>query len=361
MKLLPILNIEIQGKVLQQHLLLLPEEQYSMDTTLYCNILIRLLCIKQTIYAILIHLLYLVLCYVMFYYREYSHDYYVKDAKQAIPRYVVRFKLPSNTSQPSSTSITTSTVQIALDEGQNASDASTFEFFDPVQYRPISSKEKLSNLQLSRRLITIDQAYTLAIAEASKTDNGLSGKVSNIDNKLGEVDEKLRGISLNYANIHDQILTYADQATKRLKLLSKSKLQSLLAIELELRRQKEEVMWAEAFMAAKVNDMSISKNNSTIIHFLSTWKCHAIFRNSLSRLYPVEVSLLEKIQADINIKNNIIIKDGPIIDEPSLGVGSNGSHTGISSSGIKKKNILDASSGKRGSAGGVGVAVAGEN
>lgn len=130
----------------------------------------------------------------------YQHHYFVREGLHVNPRYIVEFVLHSKSVQGVSggddvsiaseaslaASLKDKTPVHAVKEGE------AHHFFDPVMYRAVSLKEKQSNANLSRRLIPIEQAYTLAQDESLKEDSTLTNKLEWIDSKLSEVDTSVR-------------------------------------------------------------------------------------------------------------------------------------------------------------------------
>ncbi len=126
-------------------------------------------------------------------------------------------------------------------------------------------------------------------------------------------------MNLNYAEISEAIQEAADKATKALQGLTKQKLQTCLSIEIELRRQQEQLQWLDRSIENQLNvtsKLTSSNNNTTFrasnlnkkkLEFLKAHKYHSMFRNTLARSKPNEVLLLSTIHADIKIHPEINI------------------------------------------------------
>lgn len=217
------------------------------------------------------------------------------------PRYIVEFMLlplPENEDDASEVSAESISIGKSMNKGDNED---TPDFFDPVMYRSVSLKEKMSNANLSRRLIPIEKAFHLAQDEAQKEDSILNQKIEWIDSKLSEVDVSVRKVNMNYAEQYEEIVSASEKAISQLQQLSKSKLELLLGIEMELRREKEEIAWMECFIAERSSRSleTCGKNRDEYLKFLNDWKSHAILRNGLSRANPQEINMLGTIKPDM--------------------------------------------------------------
>lgn len=225
---------------------------------------------------------------------DYSHEYYISEPLQVCPRYVVRFEtIPSTAPKPS------------------------VEFFDPIMYRPVSIDEKIANSHLSRRVVPLQQMYQQTLNDVTMQDAVLAKKMQYIDGELEKVDDVLRSININYAEVYENIQAEAQRAIVKLQQITKQKLESLLCIEMEYRREKEEIEWSEAFIASCAKPTKSRKVEP--VDFLKFWKCHALLRNGLCRSAPVEVALLQDIQPNmvVNGSFSVTCEEAPP-DVPSL-------------------------------------------
>jgi hypothetical protein len=136
---------------------------------------------------------------------EYSHKYMIKDPNQILPKYIIHFTLVSG---PGS--------KVIVPEGINEKELE-FEFFDPNAYKAISNKDR-KGLSGSKQFITIQSAYEQALVDMQLQDPLLSGKVDWMEKQLDLVDEKVRQITFNYAEIQEAISEAAKKATAKLQL-----------------------------------------------------------------------------------------------------------------------------------------------
>jgi hypothetical protein len=131
---------------------------------------------------------------------KYNHRYYIKDPAQVLPKYVVRFTfIPGSAGALKGAAI-------SANQRYTADDAfEEYDFFDPVLHKPVSLKEKMATASSTRQLITVEEAYQTALAEYGQPDALFEAKKGKIDKQLEAVDERVRLINLNYAEIHEAI------------------------------------------------------------------------------------------------------------------------------------------------------------
>lgn len=239
----------------------------------------------------------------------YNHQYFVKEGLHVNPRYIVEFVLLPKSDDNEDVSVVSCAESGGGSKKEGGSGADIPEYFDPVMYRSVSLKEKMSNVNLSRRLIPIEKAFNLAQEEAHKEDSILNSKLEWIDSKLSDVDISVRQINMNYAEQYDEIVSASERAISQLQELSKSKLELLLGVEMELRREREEIEWIEGFIATKRTQAPelCEKNRQEYLNFLNAWKSHAILRNGLSRAKPQEIDILSNITPNMVVHPEITV------------------------------------------------------
>jgi hypothetical protein len=180
----------------------------------------------------------------------------------------------------------------------------------------MSNREKLSITSGSKPIVTIQHAYEQALQEIQVKDPLLNGKKEWMEKQFDIVDEKVRVVNLNYAEVCEHMTDAADKAKIDLQSLTKQKLEIILSVDIELRRQKEQIGWLDAFIERqrKQSQLVINSTKSSLkekteskLLFLNAWKNHMIFRNSISRLTPSETSILSSISGDLQAESNINI------------------------------------------------------
>jgi len=153
----------------------------------------------------------------------------------------------------------------------------------------VSIREKITRNTSSTQLISLDKAYFQAVYEAENTDEIIAGKFQKIDTQIADLDERARAINLNYAECHEAILAAEKQAVLQLQECTKLKLEALLSVEVELRRQKEQLEWMDLFIKKQVEKVKNYESGPTLdkktgslaattkaplgaVEFLRTWK-----------------------------------------------------------------------------------------
>jgi hypothetical protein len=111
------------------------------------------------------------------------------------------------------------------------------------------------------------------------------------------VDEKARSINLNYATICEELRTIYENTISNLQTITRSKLETILSVEIELRRQKEQLQWANIFIEKQYQNtlalLSPNPNNKTTmpltidekknikLRFMKLWRSHTMFCNNI--------------------------------------------------------------------------------
>jgi len=297
---------------------------------------------------------------------EYHHDYYIIDPLQVCPKYVIQFNYDNpNKMNISTRSITKNTSLSSTSESSSPLSsplngiATDMIYFDPITLSAVSklssSVTTSSPLKLysspsatspqiagsstltsssTTNNITIDQAFEQAIHEYKiKNDDIITkNKKKWTLNHLHVIDEKVKEINLNYAEIYEAIIESSQKAIKQLQELTKKKLETCLSLEIELKRQEEQMEWLNYHIYQQYDDIMNTiensrnnlNNNNIIknkisssellfkkIEFLQNWKFYNVYRNRNNLTKPVEMQLLNSIHGNTKIKSNIDIYTDP--------------------------------------------------
>lgn len=180
-----------------------------------------------------------------------------------------------------------------------------YDFFDPVLYQPVSLRDKMTGTHSSgeastHKLISISDAYMNAVEQSKKTDSVLTSKRENIQQLLAELDDKLREVNLNFANVEEKIYQALKEALMQLQNETKKKVSSLLSAELELRRQLEQVEWMETYL----DKQRIEVNE---IDFLNMWRCHTSMRSDVCRQRVMENGIISSVKGDLELHGAITV------------------------------------------------------
>jgi hypothetical protein len=171
----------------------------------------------------------------------------------------------------------------------------------------------------------INNALNDILNNFENTDPLVAHKTNWINEQLIIIDEKKRSISLNYVEVKEAIDEAAKKATLTLQNLTKTKLETITSVEMELRRELEQINWLD-FVKLKqlkklsndiLNDIDLNLPASEEsylkkVDFLKFWENHTKFRNNICRYKPTEfLSILPTIQNDIKIQDDLNIYIDP--------------------------------------------------
>lgn len=131
---------------------------------------------------------------------EYCHKYIILDPTQVQPLQVVRFTLKEDGYDGDDDGAETDPLKVY----------DRYDFFDPVLYQPVSLRDKMVGTHSSgeasaHKLISIQDAYVSAVDQSKHEDPVLLSKRVHIQQLLGDVDDKLREVNLNFANVEEKI------------------------------------------------------------------------------------------------------------------------------------------------------------
>lgn len=241
--------------------------------------------------------------------RDYCHRYFVKDPLQVIPKYLVRFKLSKQNK-----------MEKTRPNGFRPRMEEEEVLMDPIYLSPVAKKVAHGSSAGSPQgpatpYLTVDQAFQRAVDDLRQHEKDplVSGKEEWIGKQLDQLDEKVRSVNLNYAEVSDAITEACDNALRNLQEMTRKKLETLLSLEIELRREQEQLTWIDSLVQSKLQNVLMKTDNYVAsvddyeakLEFLKFWKNHAQFRNALSRSRPTEVQTLKSIQGDIRVNPDI--------------------------------------------------------
>lgn len=97
-------------------------------------------------------------------------------------------------------------------------------------------------------LITIGEAYNEAKNQSEAADPVMEKHKGNLRNQLKAVDDKIKIVKDNTAEAEHELYEKLEKALETLHAHAQTKLNILLADQIELRRRYEEIQWAESFL-----------------------------------------------------------------------------------------------------------------
>lgn len=175
---------------------------------------------------------------------------------------------------------------------------------------------------LDKKFLPVEKVYTQAVEEVTYFDNdaAMISKNQWVNRQLSSIEDKVREISLNYAEMVEVIEEAAKQAKERLQLAVRQKLELCLSLEIELRRETEQMNWLQDTMTSELKKyqqaiVESNSNDSTrrklMLQFLKLWKQHSLMRNNLCRSKPNELQALATVHGDIRIQPDIKLYTDP--------------------------------------------------
>lgn len=288
---------------------------------------------------------------------KYRHRYFVKDPVQVCAKYVVRFDLAKKI--PGGTIGFTATGAPRMIESPDEEE--DLSMFDPIYLTAVSKK----SLQAASGMISpngagsvvglsgagpssavpIQQAFNQAMEDfyVKDKDPVMLSKKDWTSRQLNILEDKVREVNLNYAEISEAIAEAAAQALDKLQTITRSKLETCLSMEIELRRESEQLAWLDAHIDAQMRDAQAAAINTTLtkgeqqrrkLDFIKSWKYYTIFRNSVSRAKPTELQALSSLHGDTKIHSDIQIFADPFYSGGASAHtnGAAGAHGGASES-----------------------------
>jgi hypothetical protein len=243
---------------------------------------------------------------------QYRHRYFVNDHAQVSAKYVVRFDLAKKRSEYALEPLNLRSL------GTGAGEESEVTHFDPVALTGVTLRPGTGAGGVN--LIPIGAAFDQALEGCADKANDpvVQSKQEWTGRQLTQLEEKTREVNLNYAEMVGAIEEAAAAAKRRLQTVTKGKLETLLSMEVELRREMEQMGWLDAHIDLEMQRVQATLHNprSSLtpaeqmrcrLSFLKSWKTYTMFRNSVSRAKPSEMQALAglhgdtKVRADINI------------------------------------------------------------
>lgn len=228
---------------------------------------------------------------------EYQHRYILLDPTQVLPVHVVRCT-------PKDAEEVANEVDEADADPSKVHDR--FDFFDPILYRPVSLRDKMTGSHSSgeasmHKLKPIGEAYDAAIEQSKKKDPKLKNTRATILQLLTQLDDKLREVNVNFASVEEKIYQTLKEALMQLQTETKKKVSGLLSLELELRRKLEQIDWSEQHLAGV-------RQTAKPVDFLSLWRSHTLLREEICSQRMLEGSVLLGMKADLELKGDISVK-----------------------------------------------------
>lgn len=152
-------------------------------------------------------------------------------------------------------------------------------------------------------LITIDEAFKEAVNQSKDEDRMMTQHKAYLKNMLKQVDEKISIISENAKNAENQLYNRLEAALETLQAHTQTKLNILLADQLELRRRFEEIQWAESFLKYQFEVLEPQD-------YLKSWFRHLERKGEIIASPKLE---LAEVAADLRVVGEISVVTSTIM------------------------------------------------
>merc|ERR1711871_306613 len=188
------------------------------------------------------------------------------------------------------------------------------EFYDASTYKPAYPQKDGANPNSFRQYVTLEKAFESAISDSETVDDILGDKKDIIESTLSSLDDRVRKINMNYAECYEAIVQAKDRAIEQLEAVTKRKLSDLLSLEIELRRQQEELAYMGKYADKQIDKAKqySSAEKERAAEFLNKWRSHITLRNRIAKARPTEQSVLSTIVPDMKVQNSIEVTIGKV-------------------------------------------------
>lgn len=246
----------------------------------------------------------------------------MKEAHQVLPKYILKFRLQR-------------VKGYRLDTSSLAySSFSDIAYIDPITLKSASelSANRSNNFSsstaaggndaLDKRLAPIERVFAQAMVDLAHAEHDTASiaKAQWTNKQLSTLEEKVREINLNYAEVLEAIEEASLTAQSSLQDMAKTKLELCLSLEIELRRQDEQLQWLQVAMQHELqryqhllaeagSDESLKRK--LMLDFLRLWRQHSLQRNTLLRAKPLELQALSTVHGDMRLFGELRLGTDP--------------------------------------------------
>jgi len=177
----------------------------------------------------------------------------------------------------------------------------TLEFYCPVDNEPLCVYCKISGThsggeKVDHPIIKISEAYTKALVESKEKDPILEKRKSALTDLLNNIDSTIKEINENATEVEEQIYQLLQEALRMLHEETQKKLSFLIADQVEIKRQYEQISWIQNFLRYQMDILNPAD-------YLNTWSKFLLLKNDLINLTPVPTPT--NIQPDMRVDGKI--------------------------------------------------------
>lgn len=146
-------------------------------------------------------------------------------------------------------------------------------------------------------LVDINKAYRDGVQEAKVNDEKFEKHKAIIRKRLKNLDEKIAEINNNARTVENELYNVLERALESLQSQTQKKLNILLADQMELRRQYEEIQWAESFLKYQIEVLNP-------LHYIESWARHLERKSELIVNRDFEMA---DVDADLRLVGSITV------------------------------------------------------
>ena len=232
---------------------------------------------------------------------SYSHEYVVPDPAQALPQYIVHFTLDTRVTMPPP-----SATDMAARKKHFRAHMAT------VKERVLEALAQLGPAagdQTEVLLAEIAEKYEQALTASCQEDPLLDERKRSIDKAVAAISAKVEAVQANHKATEDAIYAQMQRVLQQLNSATEAKIAVLLAEELELRRQKEQIDWTESFVGVLADTLPP-------MSFISAWDKHTAMRSTLytqaggGAAYAAASDILDSVAADSRLEGSLRVTSG---------------------------------------------------
>lgn len=178
-----------------------------------------------------------------------------------------------------------------------------FEFYCSIDHVPLCVYCKINGSHSSgdmawHPLVQISIAYSKSLAESKEADPLLEKRKTQITELLSQIDSKIKEVNRNSSFVEERLYQILLEALSSLQEETQKKMNLLIADQLELKRQFEQIQWLEAFLRYQQEVLQPAS-------YLHSWSKHIITRTEI--LNNAILPVLTDVQPDIRVDGKLTV------------------------------------------------------
>jgi hypothetical protein len=263
----------------------------------------------------------------------YSHKYIILDSAQVLPAYLVQFRYtpqPGGDRMCDSCETHPATLSCAADNANLCDDCderihSVNKLVSRHTRVPLRSESKFKSglvdaqsrvgdalalfgstaVDTARKMIAdMTAEYERAFAESQSPDPSLVERKRGVSEALAAIEERAHAVHDNATAVEEAIYQKMQELLQQLQDETAKKITALLAEELELRRQLEQLEWADSFIPVMQDSLPPAE-------FVAAWRQHVAYRSHLqleqAAVNKANCRALQDVQADLELSGQFTV------------------------------------------------------